>query len=219
MHQLQILKKHLPWIQFTAEIFYYHIQFLLPGQGVYYNPPMNDNGKQVKHTGYVTDIITDLSLDWLKLELEAERFEAFRELSENAKLELLGYCVAQTLKPKLAPGISDEATAYDVSLSLTNSSVADYWRPSRDNVFGRLKRDQLLAIGREILGDAWANSHFGDKKSVLVDQLHRNFSDPDKSGRTPGQIEKLKSWLPEGMSFDLAASPKPTKAKKARKAA
>ncbi|MEZ6141414.1 MAG: sulfatase [Zavarzinella sp.] len=42
---------------------YWHI---LPGQGAYYNPPMNDNGKQVKHTGYTTDIITDLSLDWLK---------------------------------------------------------------------------------------------------------------------------------------------------------
>ncbi len=42
---------------------YWHI---LPGQGVYYNPPMIDNGKQVKHSGYVTDIITDLSLDWIK---------------------------------------------------------------------------------------------------------------------------------------------------------
>lgn len=42
---------------------YWHI---LPGQGRYYNPPMFDNGKRVVHTGYVTDIITDLSLDWLK---------------------------------------------------------------------------------------------------------------------------------------------------------
>src|SRR3954454_20467159 len=39
---------------------------ILPGQGVYYNPPMIDNGKRVKHDGYVTDITTDLSLDWLK---------------------------------------------------------------------------------------------------------------------------------------------------------
>ncbi len=39
---------------------------ILPGQGAYYNPPMNDNGKQVKHEGYVTDIISDLSIDWLK---------------------------------------------------------------------------------------------------------------------------------------------------------
>ncbi|MHC5541039.1 sulfatase family protein [Singulisphaera rosea] len=42
---------------------YWHI---LPGQGVYYNPPMIDNGRKVTHEGYTTDIITDLSLDWLK---------------------------------------------------------------------------------------------------------------------------------------------------------
>lgn len=42
---------------------YWHI---LPGQGRYYNPPMNDNGKQVVHSGYVTDITTDLSLNWLQ---------------------------------------------------------------------------------------------------------------------------------------------------------
>lgn len=42
---------------------YWHI---LPGQGVYYNPPMIQGGKKVQHQGYTTDIITDLSLDWLK---------------------------------------------------------------------------------------------------------------------------------------------------------
>ncbi len=42
---------------------YWHI---LPGQGVYYNPPMIKNGQRVKHEGYTTDIITDLTLDWLK---------------------------------------------------------------------------------------------------------------------------------------------------------
>jgi arylsulfatase A-like enzyme len=39
---------------------------ILPGQGEYYNPPMIHNGKKVTHPGYVTDIITDLSLDWLR---------------------------------------------------------------------------------------------------------------------------------------------------------
>ena len=42
---------------------YWHI---LPGQGVYYNPTMFDNGRNVRHEGYTTDIITDISLDWLK---------------------------------------------------------------------------------------------------------------------------------------------------------
>jgi arylsulfatase A-like enzyme len=39
---------------------------ILPGQGAYYNPPMIRNGEQIKIPGYVTDIITDVSLDWLK---------------------------------------------------------------------------------------------------------------------------------------------------------
>ena len=39
---------------------------ILPGQGVYYNPPMLAAGGKVQHQGYVTDIITELSLEWLK---------------------------------------------------------------------------------------------------------------------------------------------------------
>lgn len=39
---------------------------ILPGQGQYYNPPMFRNGERVKHEGYVTDIITDRTLEWLK---------------------------------------------------------------------------------------------------------------------------------------------------------
>ncbi|MFM9031906.1 MAG: sulfatase, partial [Opitutaceae bacterium] len=39
---------------------------VLPGQGLYYNPPMIRMGEPVKTSGYVTDIVTDLSLDWLK---------------------------------------------------------------------------------------------------------------------------------------------------------
>lgn len=39
---------------------------VLVDQGVYYNPPMIKNGQPIKVEGYVTDIITDLTLDWLK---------------------------------------------------------------------------------------------------------------------------------------------------------
>ncbi|MBK1814645.1 sulfatase [Luteolibacter yonseiensis] len=39
---------------------------ILPGQGVYYNPPMIRMGKRVPLSGYVTDLITDESLRWLK---------------------------------------------------------------------------------------------------------------------------------------------------------
>jgi len=39
---------------------------ILPGQGVYYNPAMIEMGQRKKYTGYVTDIITDHALGWLK---------------------------------------------------------------------------------------------------------------------------------------------------------
>jgi arylsulfatase A-like enzyme len=39
---------------------------ILPGQGIYYNPPMIKLGKKTTRQGYVTDIITEESLDWLK---------------------------------------------------------------------------------------------------------------------------------------------------------
>ena len=39
---------------------------VLIGQGPYYNPPMLRNGQRTQHTGYTTDIITDLALDWLR---------------------------------------------------------------------------------------------------------------------------------------------------------
>ncbi|MDJ1506799.1 sulfatase [Cytophagaceae bacterium BD1B2-1] len=39
---------------------------VLPGQGLYYNPDfINSKNEKVKYTGYVTDIITQLSEEWL----------------------------------------------------------------------------------------------------------------------------------------------------------
>eukprot|EP00456_Euglypha_rotunda_P036586 TRINITY_DN280_c0_g1_i3.p1 TRINITY_DN280_c0_g1~~TRINITY_DN280_c0_g1_i3.p1 ORF type:complete len:645 (+),score=190.57 TRINITY_DN280_c0_g1_i3:476-2410(+) len=166
----------------------------------------------------LVDIEHGLATDWLNAASEADRFEAFRSLPEAAKLELLSYVVALTLQPKLAPTEGDATTAYDAALSLTAANVTGYWRPTKRNFLGRITRDRLLAISREVLGDTWTQSHFEDKKAALVDQLDRAFSSPEKSARTQGQIEKLKSWLPQGMAFDIAA-PKPANVRKRRQAA
>ncbi|WP_437186540.1 ParB N-terminal domain-containing protein [Planctomicrobium sp. SH668] len=151
-------------------------------------------------------IANALPVEWLQPTSEVARFEAFRSLPDAAKHELLAYCMARTLKPKLASTAEEDVTAYDVALSLTSGNVADYWRPTSENFLGRITREQLLAVGREVLGEAWAHSRAGDKKASLVGQLHRAFSDPEKPGRTPEQIERLKDWLPVGMSFEIAPS-------------
>ena len=51
----------------------YDYSEVLIGQGPYYNPPMIKNGQRVSHTGYTTDIITDLALDWLKKQRDPDR--------------------------------------------------------------------------------------------------------------------------------------------------
>jgi arylsulfatase A-like enzyme len=38
---------------------------ILPAQGHYYNPEFIKMGKDTAYTGYVTDLVTDLSLDWI----------------------------------------------------------------------------------------------------------------------------------------------------------
>ena len=46
---------------------------VLIGQGPYYNPRMLRNGKRVAHTGYTTNIVTDLALKWLEDQRDPQR--------------------------------------------------------------------------------------------------------------------------------------------------
>jgi arylsulfatase A-like enzyme len=46
---------------------------ILYGQGDYYNAPMERNGQRVEHVGYVTDIITDLSIKWIEEERDKSK--------------------------------------------------------------------------------------------------------------------------------------------------
>ncbi len=39
---------------------------ILPGQGKYHNPDFIEMGQKKKHPGYVTDLITDFCMDWIK---------------------------------------------------------------------------------------------------------------------------------------------------------
>jgi hypothetical protein len=158
-----------------------------------------------------------LPASWRKPKSEAARFAAFRALPQAARLQLLAYGVSVTLQAKMAPGDGDETTAYDAALAMTGADVASYWRPGKETYLARVTRDQLLAIARDTLGEAWAQSRSGEKKATLVDQLARAFAEPAKHGRNPQQAEKLKAWLPAGMAF--GGKPEPAKAKKARTAA
>jgi ParB family chromosome partitioning protein len=193
-------------LDLPAELDGADVQFRRPR----FNPPADIESTTAAEA--LAEIAKSLPTGWLNATSEAERFEAFRSLSDEAKVELLAYCVAMTLKPRLAPAADEEVTAYDMALALIEANVAAYWRPTRENFLGRVTRDLLLAISRDVFGNAWAHSRASDKKAVLVDQLHRAFADPDRPGRTPGQAGMLKTWLPSGMPFTIAAAVSQAKA-------
>jgi arylsulfatase A-like enzyme len=46
---------------------------ILPGQGDYYNPDLIEMGKTKRHPGYVTDILTDLAVDYLEARRNSPR--------------------------------------------------------------------------------------------------------------------------------------------------
>lgn len=161
----------------------------------------------------------ELPTGWLKPASEAERFAVFRSLPQERRQSLLATCVAAVMQPTLGFCTASEATACDTALSLTGASVAEFWRPTKDNFLSRRNRSELLAIGREVLGEQWSLNRTGDKKSSLVDLLDRAFANPDKSGRTAEQIGKLKTWLPAGMGFEMLSAAKPGKTRKLKSAA
>jgi N-acetylglucosamine-6-sulfatase len=57
------------------------------GQGVYYNPLMNVDGKQVQKEGYITDILTEYALDYIKQEREKPFFLYLSHKAVHAMFE------------------------------------------------------------------------------------------------------------------------------------
>ena len=158
--------------------------------------PLRGKSKKLqKLANALATIRQSLATGWLKPKSEAARFEAFCSLPEHAKLDLLAYCVALTLQPKLSPAQGEETTAYDAALALTGASVAAYWRPTGANFLSRVSRDQLLV---RFARDTPRRARLGtvastrQQRASLVSQLERAFAFPDNRAG-PGNRSKRKS--------------------------
>jgi N-acetylglucosamine-6-sulfatase len=51
----------------------FHKWVSFKGQGVYFNPTFNIDGKRVKRQGHVSDLLTEYALDWLKNERDQDK--------------------------------------------------------------------------------------------------------------------------------------------------
>ena len=144
-------------------------------------------------------------LDWLDRPA-GEAFAAVRAMSRLQKEYLFASCVARTLKGQLAfePGARPETEATVARLDM---DFARLYRPEAAFLFGRLRKDRLLAIARETLGEAWAAAHRNDRKADLAEAMEAAFAagDAAPAGVGPSARAAALAWVPPGLrAFDAA---------------
>ena len=136
-----------------------------------------------------------LSLDFMQL-APAESFAALCELPDEDKQALFAWCVSTMLVSQSTPVIQ----AVGVRLGV---QVAQFWRPTAENYWGRVKKDVSLDAARETVGMAWASDHKDQKKGVLAQSMEKVFAENRGIGLSDEELARAKAWLPVGMAFDV----------------
>ena len=144
-------------------------------------------------------------LEWLD-QPAGEAFAALRAMDDWHKQQLFASCVARTLKGQLAfePGARPEAEATVARLDI---DFARLYRPDAAFLFGRLRKDRLLAIARATLGEAWAAAHRNDRKAALAEAMEAAFAAGAAvpAGVSPSARAAALAWVPPGFrAFDNA---------------
>jgi N-acetylglucosamine-6-sulfatase len=99
------------------------------GQGVYYDPVLNIDGEEVHRTGYITDLLTDYALDWMREQEDSGQpfFVYLSHKAVHAEFEPA---------PRHAGTYADLDIPYPPSMANTESNYRDKPRWVRDQRYG-----------------------------------------------------------------------------------
>ena len=136
-----------------------------------------------------------LTLDWLKLD-PAEGFAALSALPDEDKQAIFAFCVSRMLVDHSTPVI--EAMGARLAID-----VAEFWRPTAETYWGRVKKDVALGAARECVGNQWAVDHQAQKKADLARSMERVFAQGQGVGIDDAGLACAKAWLPVGMAFSV----------------
>jgi ParB family chromosome partitioning protein len=149
--------------------------------------------------------VDQLDRSWASGGSRAERFDAFRALSAEARASWLGHAVARTLEASAnAPG-ERKCAFHDHLGQLLGIDVATWWRPTGANYFDRVPKSVTLAALEEVGGPAFASAYAGLKKAELSQSAERIFA-----GDFIAEVEvkqRALAWVPEAMRFAPASEP------------
>ena len=151
-------------------------------------------------------------LTWTGLP-DAEAFAELQALPERDKQTLFASCVARTLKGQLAfePKARPEVEATVARLGIDFAAAVrgnrnQVW--TADLLWSRLRKDRILAIARETLGEAWAQAEAKQKKADIAKAMQDAFAHGDgvPAGFTAEGRAAAIAWTPPGFrAFDTGA--------------
>jgi ParB family chromosome partitioning protein len=142
-----------------------------------------------------------LDRGWTGGASRAQRFDAFRALSEEARSAWLGFAVARTLEASLNLAGPRACAFHDHLGQLLGIDVARWWRPTGANYLDRVPKGMALEALAEVGGPALAAAYAGVKKAELAQACERIFA-----GDFIGEIDVIEAalaWVPEAMRFAL----------------
>ena len=148
-------------------------------------------------------------LDWAGLS-DTEAFAELRALPERDKRTLFASCVARTLKgqlafePKARPEVEATVARLDIDFAAAVRGNRDQvW--TADLLWSRLRKDRILAIARETLGETWAQAEAKQKKAEIARAMQDAFAHGDgvPAGVTAEGRAAAIAWTPPGFrAFD-----------------
>ena len=148
-------------------------------------------------------------LDWTGLS-DTEAFAELRALPDRDKRTLFASCVARTLKgqlafePKARPEVEATVARLDIDFAAAVRGNRDQvW--TADLLWSRLRKDRILAIARETLGEAWAQAEAKQKKAEIAKAMQDAFAHGDgvPAGVTAEGRAAAIAWTPPGFrAFD-----------------
>ena len=145
-----------------------------------------------------------LPLEWLTEDDDAARFAALRTLPRADKEKLFAATVARSVTGQLAfeHDIRPELEATVARLDIDFAQL----RPTADLLWSRIRKDRILAIARETLGNAWASSRAKYKKADLARAMEEAFAAGDRpAGVTKSGHAAALAWtMPGFAAFDAA---------------
>ena len=145
-----------------------------------------------------------LSFDWLTMEDDGESFAALCALPETDKQRLFAACVARTVKGQLAFE-ADARPELEATVARLDIDFAAQFRPTAEMFWSRARKDRMLAVARETLGEEWAHAHRKDKKATLSTAMETAFAKSDgvPLGVTKEGHAAALAWTPPGFNaFD-----------------